>query len=210
MTALTSELRAQVRRAADILKNGGVVAYPTDTVYGLGAAMNHPAAVKRIFAIKERPEGMALPLLLSDVSQIELITKNIPPAARRLAEAFFPGALTIILPKSAAVPDAVSAGAATVAFRVPDHPVARALIAAVGVPVVGTSANRSGQPSALTAAAVNVQIGGKIDMIIDGGQCLGGIESTIIDLSGDMPAIRRRGAIPLEKIRQILPETTAE
>jgi len=207
MPELTPDLRAQISRAADILKHGGVVAYPTDTVYGLGAAMHQSTAIKRIFTIKERPERMALPLLLSDISQIPLITQTFPAAARRLAEAFFPGALTIILPKSAAVPDAVTAGAATVAFRVPDHPAALALIRDVGTPIVGTSANRSGQPSALTANEVKMQIGGKIDMIVDGGKCPGGIESTIIDLSGASPVIRRQGAISLVDIRQILPET---
>ena len=207
MSKLSLELDAQVRRAVSILKQGGVVVYPTDTVYGLGAAMDQPAAINRIFEIKERPRGMALPLLLSDIHQVALITGSVPPAAMKLARAFFPGALTIILPKSAAVPDAITAGARTVAFRVPAHPVALALIKGVGMPVVGTSANRSGQPSALTASEAAAQIGGKVDMIIDGGRSPGGTESTIIDLAGEKPVIRRQGAITFAKIRLILPET---
>ncbi|MBN1644006.1 MAG: threonylcarbamoyl-AMP synthase [Dehalococcoidales bacterium] len=200
---------SQISQAVSILKKGGVVAYPTDTVYGLGASMTHIPAVERIFKIKSRPRGMALPLLVADYAQIEKIVVSIPPSAERLISEFFPGALTIILPKSDIVPDIITAGNKTIAFRIPEHPVPLALIRGLGKPVVGTSANLSGQLSPLTAGEVKKQIGDKIDMLIDGGKCPGGIESTIVDLSGERPTIRRQGAITLEKLRKILPDITA-
>jgi L-threonylcarbamoyladenylate synthase len=149
---------------------------------------------------------MALPVLLADLKQIEEIVTDFTPAARRLAGEFFPGALTIILPKNDGVPDIITGGGKTIAFRIPNHPVPLAIVKGLGKPIVGTSANLSGHPSALTAAAVREQIGDKIDMVIDGGGCPGGIESTVIDLSGEKPAIRRQGAIPIEKLRKILPD----
>jgi L-threonylcarbamoyladenylate synthase len=149
---------------------------------------------------------MALPVLLADLKQIEEIVTDFTPAAQRLAEEFFPGALTIILPKNAGVPDIITGGGKTIAFRIPNHPVPLALVKGLGKPIVGTSANLSGHPSALTAAEVQDQIGDKIDMVIDGGRCPGGIESTVIDLSGEKPLIRRQGAISIEKLRKILPD----
>ena len=201
-----SDLEKQIKKAISILKKGGVVAYPTDTVYGLGACMTDTAAVDRIFQVKGRPKGMALPVLLADKVQMESIVTSVPLSALRLADEFFPGALTIILPKSDIVPDIITGGGRTVAFRIPDHPVPLALIKGLGKPIVGTSANLSGQPSALTAAEVQAQIGDKIDMVIDGGRCPGGIESTVIDLSGKKPVVRRQGAISIEKLRKILPD----
>ena len=172
---LKSDLEKQIKKAISILKKGGVVAYPTDTVYGLGACMTDTAAVDRIFQVKGRPKGMALPVLLADKVQMESIVTSVPLSALRLADEFFPGALTIILPKSDIVPDIITGGGRTVAFRIPDHPVPLALIKGLGKPIVGTSANLSGQPSALTAGEVQAQIGDKIDMVIDGGSCPGGI-----------------------------------
>ena len=201
-----SDLEKQIKKAISILKKGGVVAYPTDTVYGLGACMTDTAAVDRIFQVKGRPKGMALPVLLADKVQMESILTSVPLSARRLADEFFPGALTIILPKSNSVPDIITGGGRTVAFRIPDHRVPLALIKGLGKPIVGTSANLSGQPSAFTAAEVKAQIGDKIDMVIDGGRCPGGIESTVIDLSGKKPVVRRQGAISIEKLRKILPD----
>ena len=201
-----ADLEKQIKKAISILKKGGVVAYPTDTVYGLGACMTDTAAVDRIFQVKGRPKGMALPVLLADKVQMESILTSVPLSARRLADEFFPGALTIILPKSNSVPDIITGGGRTVAFRIPDHRVPWALIKGLGKPIVGTSANLSGQPSALTAAEVQAQIGDKIDMVIDGGRCPGGTESTVIDLSGKKPVVRRQGAISIEKLRKILPD----
>ena len=206
MNSSQSDIEKQIRKAVTILKNGGVVAYPTDTVYGLGACMTDTSAVDRIFQVKGRPKGMALPVLLADRLQIAEIVTSVSPAAKCLADAFFPGALTIILPKSAVVPDIITGGGRTVAFRIPNHPVPLALIKGLGKPIVGTSANLSGQPSALTAIEVQAQIGDKIDMVIDGARCVGGIESTVIDLSGEMPIIRRQGAISIDILRKILPD----
>ncbi len=206
MNSSQSEIEKQIRKAISVLKKGGLVAYPTDTVYGLGACMTDIAAVDRIFQVKGRPKGMALPVLLANRTQIEEIVTSVPRAAQLLADVFFPGALTIILPKSDAVPDIITGGGKTIAFRIPNHPVPIALIKQLGKPIVGTSANLSGLNSALTAAEVMKQIGDKIDMVIDGGRCSGGTESTVIDLSGDKPVIRRQGAISIEKLRNILPD----
>jgi L-threonylcarbamoyladenylate synthase len=196
---------SQIKKAVEILKKGGLVAYPTDTVYGLGASMANTPAIECIFQVKNRPKKMALPLLVADLAQIKNIVKPVPPSARILIEKFFPGALTIILPKSAVVPDIVTGGSKTIAFRIPNHPVPLALIKGLEKPIVGTSANLSGYPSTLTAEEVKKQIGDKIDMIIDGGRCPGGIESTVVDLSGERPVIRREGAIKIEELRKILP-----
>jgi len=206
MNSSQSEIAKQIKQAISILKKGGVVAYPTDTVYGLGACMTDTVAVDKIFQVKGRPKGMALPVLLANRTQIEDIVTSLSPAAQRLIDEFFPGALTIILPKSAFVPDVITGGGGTVAFRIPNHPIPIALIKGIGKPIVGTSANLSGQPSTLTAAEVHTQIGDKIDMVIDGGRCPGGIESTVIDLSGNKPVVRRQGAISIEKLRGILPD----
>ena len=206
MASFQSDLEKQIKQAVTILKNGGVVAYPTDTVYSLGACMTDINAVDRVFQVKGRSKGKALPVLVADKAQIKEIVTVFPAAAQRLADEFFPGALTIILPKTDFVPDVITGGGKTVAFRIPNHPVALALVKGLGRPIVGTSANLSGRPSALTAAEAQAQIGDKIDMVIDGGRCPGGIESTIIDLSGERPVIRRQGDISIERLRKILPD----
>jgi L-threonylcarbamoyladenylate synthase len=200
-----SVIEKQIEKAISILKQGGLVAYPTDTIYGLGACITNTQAVERIFHVKGRPKGMALPVLLADSRQIREIVKSIPPVVKRLADEFFPGALTIILPKADALSDVITGGGRTVAFRIPNHPVPLALIRGLGQPIVGTSANLSGRNSSLTAVEVQAQIGDKIDMVIDGGRCPGGIESTVIDLSGEKPIVRRKGAISIEQLRKILP-----
>lgn len=197
---------SQIQKAVAILKKGGLVAYPTDTVYGLGASMANISAIERIFQVKGRSKGLALPLLVADFTQIREIVKLVPVSARRLIKEFLPGGLTIILPKSDIVPDIVTGGGKTIAFRIPNHPVPLALIKGLGKPLVGTSANLSGHPSTLTAEEVKRQIGDKIDMIIDGGRCPGGIESTVVDLSGEIPIIRRQGAIKIKELKKILPD----
>jgi L-threonylcarbamoyladenylate synthase len=198
-------IQQQVEQAITILKQGGIVACPTDTVYGVVAAINIEPAVERIYRIKGRPRSQALPILLADKSQISEVAKVVPLLARRLADKFWPGALTMVLLKSESVPDIVTGGGKTVAVRMANHPMPVAIIRGLGVPIVGTSANLSGHPSALTAEEVRAQIGDRVDMIIDGGRCPGGIESTIVDLSGEMPLILRKGATPLEEIEQVCP-----
>ncbi len=197
------DIETQIEKGIRILRQGGLVAFPTDTVYGLGACYNLPDAVEKVYAVKNRPRNMPLPLLLADILQIAEITGTIPPVARQLIAHFFPGALTIVLPRSSLVPDVVTAGGATVGIRIPAHPVPVALAKGLGMPIIGTSANLSGKPSPLTAAEVHGQLGNKVDLIIDGGRCPGGKESTIIDVTGEIPVVRREGAIPLAELERI-------
>ena len=200
---LPSYIHKQVEEGIYILKRGGLVAFPTDTVYGLGAWSNLREAVERIYQVKERPRNMPLPLLLADTSQINEVAYPVPQIAWLLVRNFLPGALTIVLPKSKSVPDIITAGGITIAIRVPAHPVPVALAQGLGAPIVGTSANLSGKPSSLTADEVYSQFGDKIDFVIDGGRCLGGQESTIVDVTGEVPVVLREGAISREKLKRV-------
>lgn len=200
---MTETIREQIRQGVEILVAGGLVAYPTDTVYGLGAVFDNNTAVEKVFEVKSRPLNSPLPLLLADISWLEKYAKTITPSARKLAAAFSPGALTLVLEKSPGVSDLISGGQNTVALRVPGHPVILSLIKSIGKPITGTSANLSGKPSALTAEEVKKQIGDRIDYIIDGGKCPGGVESTIIDATGDIPILLRHGAIKTAEIQKI-------
>lgn len=207
---LPPEIQRQVEQGIAILKNGGIVAYPTDTVYGLGASLDIPQAVERIYQIKERPCNMALPLLLANISQISEVANRVPDIAWLLARKFLPGALTLVLYKSDSVPDIVTAGGNTVAVRIPAHPVPIALIKGLKAPIVGTSANLSGKPSALTADEVRAQLGDRIDLIIDGGRCSGGIESTVLDVTKSPPVVLRKGAISIGELRQVCKDIMLE
>ena len=200
---LPSSIQKQVERGISILKQGGIVAFPTDTVYGLGACANISQAVGRIYQIKERPRNMALPLLLADISQISEVAHPVPQIAWVLARSFLPGALTLVLHKSSSVPDIITAGGETVAVRIPNHPIPMMLVEGVGTPIVGTSANLSGKPSALTADDVHSYFDDRIDLIIDGGRCPGGKESTIVDVTGETPVVLREGAISREELEQV-------
>jgi len=204
MDRLSSSLKQQVAKAVAILRSGGVVAFPTDTVYGLGCEYHNREAVFRIYEVKGRPSRMALPLLLSSVEQIDEVTLEVPEVARQLTAKFWPGALTLILKKSPSVPDFITAGGDTVAVRVPDHPVPVAIARGLGMPIVGTSANLSGQPSALNAEEVRTSLGERVDIVIDGGRVSGGGESTIIDLSGEKPVVLREGAISLAELKRFI------
>ena len=203
LAKLPPDIQQQVDRGISILKRGGIVAFPTDTVYGLGACANLHQAVERVYQVKERPRSMALPLLLARTSQINDVAEPVPPVAWLLADQFLPGALTIVLHKSSSVPDIITAGGLTVAVRIPDHPVPVALAEGLGMPIVGTSANLSGKPSVLTADEVYSQFGEKIDLVIDGGRCPGGRESTIVDVTGETPVVLREGAISKEELKQV-------
>lgn len=203
LCGLPPAVQRQVERGISILKQGGVIAFPTDTVYGLGASARIDEAVERVYRLKKRPRSMALPLLLADVSELSEVAEFVPEYAWLLARNFLPGALTLVLLKSKAISDAVSAGGRTVAVRVPAHPVPVALAKGLGCPVVGTSANRSGVPSAHTAGEVLAQFGEELDLVIDGGPSPGGTESTIVDVTGEMPVILRDGAIPRKAISQV-------
>jgi L-threonylcarbamoyladenylate synthase len=201
--SLSLSLQKQIEKAVKILKKGGLVAFPTDTVYGLGAAVNISEAVERVFEVKKRPKDTALPVLIAEKDQIAEVAKEVPELAWLLADRFLPGALTIVLNKSKAIPDVVTGGGKTVALRIPAHPVPLKLIRDLGNPIVGTSANLSGKPSRLTAEEVYAQLGDKVDMIIDGGQCPGGKESTVIDLTTKTPTVLREGAIAKEALEMV-------
>ena len=200
---LPSDIKRQIREGISILKQGGVIALPSDTVYGLGASANIHQAVERVYEVKKRPRHMPLSIFLAHMSQISDVAELIPPVAWLLAEKFLPGALTLVLHKSKSVPDIVTAGGTTVAVRIPAHPVPIALVEGLGMPVLGTSANQSGKPSALTADEVYSQLGDKIDLVIDGGQCPGGRESTIVDVTGETPIVLREGAIALRDLEEV-------
>ncbi len=203
MNKSSSDIQQQIEHGVLTLKQGGIVAYPTDTVYGLGACIGIHQAVERVYQVKERPPDMALPLLLADTSQVTEVAEQVSPIAWHLIHSFLPGALTIVLHKSKSVPGIVTAGGITVAIRIPAHPIPIALIEGLGMPIVGTSANLSGKPSPLTAGEVCSQFGNKIDSVIDGGRCPGGKESTVVDVTGDTPVVLREGAISTEKLRQV-------
>lgn len=196
-------IKEQIRDGISVLKRGGLVVFPTDTVYGLGACFNSLPAVERIYQLKQRPRSVALPLLLADIAQISEVAQVVPPVALLLARSFLPGALTMVLPRAESVPDIITGGGETIAVRIPAHPVAIALIKGVGMPIVGTSANVSGRPSALTAGEVFSQFSDRIDLVIDGGRCPGGIESTIVDITGEVPRLLRPGAISREELERV-------
>ena len=195
-----ASIEHQIQLAIEILKRGGIVAFPTDTVYGLGVDPCNERAVERIFKVKSRPPNLQLPLLLADVSDFTKVASEVPEVAWQLAEHFLPGGLTLVLRKSPWVPSAVTAGGDTIAVRIPDHPITIALIRGLGNPLVGTSANISGMPSAVTADEVREQLGEQVDIIVDGGRCPGTIESTVIDVTGETPTIIREGAVSQEEI----------
>ena len=193
-----------IAEAAACLRGGGLVAFPTETVYGLGADALNPTAVARIFAAKGRPAEDPLIVHLADAADLGLVASDLPPAAALLAAALWPGPLTMIVPRGPAVPPAVSAGRATVAVRVPAHPVALALIAAAGTPIAAPSANRFGHTSPTSAAHVLADLDGRIDLLIDGGPTAIGLESTVIDLTAAVPTLLRPGAVSLERLRELL------
>ena len=192
--------------AGRILASGGLVAFPTETVYGLGADAFNADAAARIYAAKGRPSDNPLIVHISDISGIDTLAEDISEAARGLISAFMPGPFTIILKKNRKIPDAVTAGMDTVAIRCPEHPVARRLIAAAGVPVAAPSANLSGRPSPTTAAHVISDMRGRVDAIIDGGACEVGVESTIVSCAGAHPVLLRPGGVTFDELLEIAPD----
>lgn len=193
-----------IRRAAAVLKSGGLVAFPTETVYGLGADASNPDAVAKIYAAKGRPADHPLIVHLAAGVQLPLWAREIPPAAHALGKAFWPGPLTLILKRAAAVLDAVTGGQDTVALRVPSHPAALSLLRAFGGGVAAPSANRYGRVSATTAQHVRDEFGPAVACVLDGGACDLGIESSIVDLSRDAPALLRPGHITAAQIEAVL------
>jgi L-threonylcarbamoyladenylate synthase len=190
-----TNINAQIAKGIAILKKGGVIAFPTDTVYCLSAMYNNVPALERIYEIKQRPRNLALPVMCADREQINEVVKYIPEIALPFIDKYMPGPITLIMPKNKSVSDVISDGKDTVAVRIPRHKLTIDIIKGVGVPVAGTSANTSGKPSNITASNVFIQIGDKVDLVIDDGKCPIGIVSTIIDVTGNVPAILREGAI---------------
>ena len=199
-----------VRDAAAILRRGGLLGIPTETVYGLGADALNEDAVSRIFLAKGRPQDNPLIIHVPDASWLERYCRDVPPAAYRLAERFWPGPLTMILPRRDIVPLQTTGGLETVGVRCPNHPVTLAIIEAAGVPIAAPSGNTSGRPSPTTAAHMIEDMDGRIDGIVDGGPCTVGVESTIIDLTVTPPRLLRPGGGPLESLRQVLGEVAVD
>jgi len=194
-----------IARASEVLKAGGLVAFPTETVYGLGANARDIAAVRRIFAAKERPTADPLIVHVLTICDAMALARR-RPAALEWVKGFWPGPLTVVLPKRAEVPDEITAGLDTVAVRVPAHPVARALLEASGVPIAAPSANRFTRPSPTLAAHVLEDLGSRFELLLDGGPTAHGVESTVLDLSGAHPRLLRPGAVTVEALREVLPE----
>lgn len=197
---------AGIARAAAVLRAGGLVAFPTETVYGLGAHALDRTAVQRVFSAKGRPSADPLIVHVHDTAAVNALTRDVPATASTLALRFWPGPLTLVLRRSEAVPDEVTAGLDTVAIRVPAHPIAHALIRAAAVPVAAPSANLFSRPSPTRAEHVLQDLDGRIDLVIDGGPTTVGVESTVIDLTGLVPTILRPGAVTLDMVRTILPD----
>lgn len=196
--------RREIQEAAEIIRSGGLVAIPTETVYGLGADALNPDAVRRIYEAKGRPSDNPLIIHVPSADWLERYCVEVPDSAYRLAEKFWPGPLTMILKRNPIVPDRTTGGLDTVGVRCPNHPVTLALIEAAGVPIAAPSANLSGRPSCTTAQHVLEDVGGKIDCILDGGPCAVGVESTILDLTVTPPRLLRPGGLPLEALEEVL------
>lgn len=195
-----------IKKAACLLKEGGLVAFPTETVYGLGANGLDPSALRKIFEAKGRPQDNPLILHVAELKDAFHLAEKVPSKARILMEEFWPGPLTLVLPKSRFVPPEVTAGLDTVAIRMPAHPLALALIREAGLPIAAPSANRSGYPSPTTASHVLDDLEGRIDAVLDGGPTGIGLESTVLDVSGERPVILRPGGVTEEDLRRVIGE----
>lgn len=195
-----------LEQAAECIKKGGLVAFPTETVYGLGADSFNEEAVRKIYAAKGRPSDNPLISHISDIEQVSLLAREVPPMAKKLMEAYWGGPLTIILKRKENVPSVISASLDTVSVRMPSHSVANALIKLSKTPIAAPSANLSGSPSPTTFEDCRADMDGRVDMIIDGGACDIGVESTVVDMTGNVPVILRPGAVTLEDIREVCGE----
>ena len=202
----TGEPEPAIARAAALLREGKLVAFPTETVYGLGADATNPHAVAAIFAAKERPASDPLIVHIADLEQLSSVVAETPPLALKLAGRFWPGPLTLVLPRVSTIPLNVTAGGSTVGVRMPASFVAQKLIRMAGVPVAAPSANRFMRTSPTTAAHVLADLDGRIDCVLDGGPCAVGVESTVLDLTTTPPRILRPGAVTLEALREVAPE----
>lgn len=194
----------QIGAAAATLRDGGLVAFPTETVYGLGADATNATAVAKIFDAKDRPRFDPIIVHLADAGDLETVTTHVSPVADLLARSFWPGPLTMVLPRGETIPPIVSAGLPTVGVRVPDHPIATQLIQLADRPIAAPSANRFGRISPTTAAHVSGQLAEHLDGILDGGPCRVGVESTVVDLSGPRPRLLRHGGVTHEQLQEVV------
>jgi len=201
---LPAESPEALEQALHVLRQGGLVCFPTDTVYGVGAHGFQEEAIRRLYQVKGRSFEKAIALLLASEEQIQRVSPGLPPAGQRLAGRYWPGPLTLVLPRRPEVPGLLSPGRATIAVRIPDHPVPLRLIQMLGAPLAATSANRTGHPDPVTAEDVVRELGDRVNLILDGGPCKGGVASTVVDLTTDPPTILRPGPIPAEEIRELL------
>jgi L-threonylcarbamoyladenylate synthase len=206
---MKTTITSSPERAAAVLITGGVAAFPTETVYGLGANVFDETAVGDIFRAKGRPGDNPLIVHLHDPAQLTEVARRVPPHARRLMDRFFPGPLTLVLPKHPTIPAQATAGLETVGVRMPAHPVARRFLKACGFPVAAPSANRSGRPSPTSWRAVERDLGGRIPCILKGPRARVGLESTVVDCTGRAPVVLRPGAVTLEELRRVVPATRA-
>ncbi len=206
-TVLSASDPQALAQAVSILRSGGLVCFPTDTVYGVAAHAYLPDAVERLYVVKERGRDKAIPLLLGQSGDVQQVARSVPALAHRLMDRFWPGGLTIVLWAQTHVPDIVTAGTGSVAVRLPDHVTPRFLATALSAPLAATSANLSGQPSPRTAAQVEAYLGGRVDLILDGGACPGGVDSTVVDLTRQPPHIARVGAIAADELLRMWADT---
>ena len=197
-----------LQAAVHVLREGGLVCFPTDTVYGIGAAAGDDAAVRRLFAVKGRPPDKALPLLLAEPGDVSRVAEP-TPLGKTLATRFWPGALTIVMRRSPSYRSLALAGGDTVALRVPDHELVRRMVRDLGGPVTGTSANRAGAPAPVSAAEVAFQIGEMVDLIVDGGRARGRAESTVVDITRIPPAVLREGGVNKGDVERVLRESVS-
>ncbi len=195
-----------IRLARRLLREGEIVAFPTDTVYGVGANAFERWAVRQIFAIKQRPPDKALPVFIYQIDDLNQVARRVPNEAWTMLQKFWPGALTVVLPKNPKLPDDVTAGQETVAVRIPDHPICLELVTQVGRPLAVTSANLSGQSTPTTAQGVAEQLGENLPLVLDGGPSLTSQPSTIVNLSVSPPRLLRAGPISLNTLRAFLPD----
>ncbi|MCD4808848.1 MAG: threonylcarbamoyl-AMP synthase [Methanosarcinales archaeon] len=202
----TGNLEEVIKTAAQFIKKGGTVAFPTETVYGLGADALNPDAVRKIFKAKGRPLDNPLIVHIADIEQLGAIASDVPGSARGLMDAFWPGPLTLIFKRKDIVPDVTTCGLDTVAIRMPDNPIALGLIKEAGTPIAAPSANISGRPSPTTAEHVIADLSGRIDAVIDGGAVRVGVESTVLDMTPDIPVLLRPGRVSIDEIREYVGE----
>src|SRR5512138_1024273 len=199
---ISTEHPEALERAIAVLQSGGLVAIPTDTVYGVAALVSSAQAIERIYQVKERSESKAIAVLIGEITQLSQVAASQPEAARRLAERFWPGALTLVVPRHPTLPENLSPRP-TIGVRMPDHAFTRRLLALTG-PLATSSANLSGGPNPRSAQEVLAQLEGRIELVLDGGDAPGGVPSTVVDCTGETPVILRQGAIEAEKLWQVL------